>query len=161
MCEPLTIAALGLQAVGTAVGAVGEGQQAQFQQNLALRNQTLARMQAADATARGEQDVGDAQLKAGRALGQVRTAIGGSGLEQSGTALNVLADARMLSAVDQSRIRANAAREAWGYGVQADNYGMEAEMAKRRGQNAVVSTILGGLGREVFGAADVVKRKGN
>lgn len=156
--DPITILALfgALAGVaGNVVKGVGEGDEAEMQRQLALRNQALAYRSAADARARGEQDVGDLQLRAGKVLGEQRNAIGASGLEASGSALNLLADTRLMSSVDVARARNNASREAWGYEVQADNYGLDAQMAQRRKAGAVASTILGGLGAAAAGGSNV------
>jgi hypothetical protein len=88
-------------------------------------NAALARANAAVAgqQARGEQQMGAEQAELYRqhlnsTLGKQAAQIGGANVTLSGSALRSLSTTAELGAQDIARIQTNAARKAWGYGVQ-------------------------------------------
>lgn len=81
----------------------------------------LAKLQASDAIARGEQEANVRALQSRRAIGAQRAGLAASGVDvNSGTASDLQTDEARFSALDQQTIRNNAAREAWGYTTQAN-----------------------------------------
>lgn len=148
MCEPATIALIastGLTVGGTVLGGMGAQAEAKQQEAFARQNALLSRRAAADAVQRGEAEAGKAQAEGSRAIAQARASLGASGLEMtSGSALDALATTRLNTELDAQTLRANAAREAWGYKVEAHNQDMQAEVAGRRADQAILSTILTG-----------------
>jgi hypothetical protein len=49
--------------------------------------------------------------------------------------------------MDVQTIKQNAARSAWGYQVQAENFGQEAKMDTAKGYEGLFSPLIGGAGQ--------------
>jgi len=136
-------ASLGLNLASAATSAMGQYRQAgaiteqgQYAAQAALQNATLAKAQATDATTRGAyaeslQRQGTRQL-----IGSQRAALAAQGVDiGSGTALDVQSSTAYLGELDALMVRNNAAREAWGYQVEAGGYTQQAQMAKAQAEN--------------------------
>lgn len=116
-----------LQGFGAGFSAVGAYSQAKSQQSaltaqaqVEANNATLNQWQAEDATARGELAVGQAQLQYAQTKGATRAALAANGVDLSvGSPASVVNDVDYAASVDVAQIRNNAAREAWGYSMQA------------------------------------------
>lgn len=119
------------------------------------RNAKLAEMQAADAIQRGESSANIRALEGRQEMGATRASLAAQGLDLGfGSAVDVQVDEAKLSALDVATIRNNAAREAWGYTVQAQDYTQAGKFARTAAQNeatalrgASVSTLLTGAGK--------------
>lgn len=121
---------------GQAARKAGEAQQeaAESQAALADYNAAVAELQAKDAIARGAEDEQ-------RFRSSVRVLIGSQVASQAasnidvgfGSAVDVQADAAELGELDALTIRTNAAREAWGYKVQAEDLRRRGEIARKEG----------------------------
>lgn len=99
--------------------------QAQVQRN----NATLAGWQAEDSLARGEVAANNALQQGAQIKGTQRANFAANGVDLSeGSAANILNDTDYLTAVDATTLRGNAAREAWGYRMQARQYTDQARM---------------------------------
>ncbi len=142
MCEPTTV----MLAVTAVMGAVSYKQQkdsADYQEKVAKQNAEVMENQAADARARGvieaEQKRDEIrQLSARQAVG-----LAGNGLDlASGTSLDLFEETAQLGEYDIQAVRANAAREAFGYEAQATNSLQQASAARAAGKNAGTSTLL-------------------
>jgi len=97
-------------------------------------NAAVAELQAADAIARGAQE--EARFRDGidGLIGSQRAAIAANNIDVGfGSALDVQADAAYQGELDALTIRNNAAREAWGYAVQAQDSRLRAQIARREG----------------------------
>lgn len=137
----LAIAGAGVSAVqriraGNAAAEAGEAQReaAESQAELAEYNAAIADLQAADAIERGAQD--ESRFRAGvrGIVGAQRAATAGSNVDVGfGSALDVQADAAFLGELDALTIRTNAAREAWGFEVEATDLRKRAEIARKEG----------------------------
>jgi hypothetical protein len=148
MCEPTTILLAASAAVG-AYGAYSSSQaakaQAEYQSDVAQANATMAGYQREDALRRGEEDAQQAARQAERMRGTQVARLASNGLDiTSGSSLSILEDTAFFGAQDVQTIRNNAAREAWGYSVQADNEMASSQMysSAARAQN---STRAAGL----------------
>jgi len=166
MCPPLL--ALGaptlLAIAGTAVGVGGslysgaaQIEQHKYQAGIARNNATAARNQAADAEERGKQE----ELRKWREVSAMKSAqiasFAANGLDTTfGSPLDVVTDTAIFGGMDAWQIRENAAREATGYMISAQNYDQEALAQKRAGRNAVVSTAFDVAGTVIGGASQVV-----
>ncbi len=107
-----------------------------------MQNAAISRIQANDAVDRGEFEADQQRLKTRAAIGTQRAGFAGNGVDvNSGSAALVQDDTAALGELDALTIRNNAAREAWGYNVQADQYIQAAGNAKKSANNA----IMGGL----------------
>lgn len=142
----LSIIGLGLgafQAVqgfraGKSAKKAGEQQQeaAESEAGLTDYNAQVADLQAGDAVARGAEE--EQRFRAGvRGLvGAQRAAFAASNVDVGfGSALDVQADTAMLGELDALQIRTNAAREAWGYQVQAVDLRERARITRKEGEN--------------------------
>lgn len=132
------------KAQAQAITSQGSAEAQMFEQNA-----RLATMQAEDATARGEVEVGQHQRSVKKLLGAQRARLAAQGLDVSAdSALDVQAETAQLGALDTLTLRNNAFREAWGYQTQALDYQDRAKMARLTAKAKSKSTILTG-GMEV------------
>lgn len=146
MCEPatLTIIAVGAAVAAAGVSAYGQYQQGEFQKSVAKENAKIAEDEAALAQQRGAIAAGVQRMKASQEIGQARAAAGENGIElTSGTTLDAIADARMLSELDAQTIKNNAAREAWGYKVGAVNAIAQGQAGQLAGRYGAGATLIG------------------
>ena len=125
MCS-ITLAVMAAGAATSAYGAYSSSQaakaQAEYQSDVAQANATMAGYQREDALRRGEEDAQQAARQAERMRGTQVARLASNGLDiTSGSSLSILEDTAFFGAQDVQTIRNNAAREAWGYSVQADN----------------------------------------
>lgn len=135
-------AASGIGALGSAFGQYQAGQ---YNSDVARFNERIARMQARDAWERGLEAVGRHRQSVRKLIGSQRAALAAQGVDvNDGSALAVQQDTIALGEQDALTIRNNAAREAWGFRVQAAGYRSAAGMARREGMFGAAGTILGG-----------------
>lgn len=158
MCNPA--AALALQATGVGMDAVGAYGQAagqksllSYEANLADINAGLAERAAKTELLRGQFEEQKARLAAAQAKSSARVSMAAGNIDLGeGSALNALTSHDVIGEIDANTIKANAVRSAWGYRVQATNYGNEALM-KRANASAISpgmaasSSLLGGAGQ--------------
>lgn len=94
-------------------------------------NATLAGWQADDAVVRGDEAANRTLMKGGQIKGTQRAAFAANGVDLGGdSAQRVLTDTDYLASVDAAALRDNAAREAWGYRMQAKQYTDKAASAR-------------------------------
>lgn len=147
-----TLALLGLTAAGTAISAIqqkkasnaqataseqaGQAQRAsaESQAELADFNAAVADLQARDAIERGVDEENRFRSSVKVMVGSQRAGFAASNVDVSyGSAADVQADAAYLGELDALTIRTNAAREAWGYQVQAEDLRKRATIARKEG----------------------------
>jgi uncharacterized protein YcbX len=110
--------------------------QGEYSGAIADRNAGLADAQAADALSRGEQMVGRIRQGTRQLVGAQRAAMAAQGIDvNSGTPLDLQGDSNTLSAFDQLTAKNNAAREAWGFNVDAANQRAAGANARLAGEN--------------------------
>ena len=142
------IAMLALMAGSTAVSVysqrkqskaakkAGEAQKAasESQAQVLDYNAAVADIQAKDAIERGAEQESRFRSQVRQTVGAQRAAFAASNIDVSfGSAVDVQADAAYLGELDALTIRSNAAREAWGYKVQATDIRKRAEIARKEG----------------------------
>lgn len=94
--------------------------QGTYEQQMFQRNADLADQQARDAIARGDVAAGVRGAETRQRVGSQRAAMAAQGIDLgTGSALDVQENEQYLSALDIATIKNNAAREAWGYKMQA------------------------------------------
>jgi hypothetical protein len=109
---------------------------AESQAGLADYNAKVAELQAKDARIRGAEEEGQFRQQVRGMIGSQRAGFAGSNIDVgSGSALDVQADAAFLGELDALTIRNNAAREAWGFDVEAEDQRRRAEIARKEGVN--------------------------
>lgn len=124
--------------------------QGKYESNIYGINASLASRQADDAFVRGREAEYRSRIGTRRLIGKQRAALGAQGIEiDSGSGADIQDDAVAMGALDVMTIRNNAAREAWGYNVQAEGYRMRGKLARSAGKNRAYSTLLStGLGAQ-------------
>lgn len=163
MCVPvLQAVGLGLTAGQTAYGVVKDKEAARDEAEAAGRRELFAEHQAADAVARGEREAAITRSRGSQMIGEQTVYSGASGVDvASGTPGKVAEMTRVYSEVDAATIRANAAREAWGYKVEALEQSDAGRVARKRGDEKATGTFLTGVGRTLdqYGQMKVSQRK--
>jgi hypothetical protein len=154
---------------GQSANTAGKAQQdaANSQADLADFNAQVADLQATDALARGDQN--EARFRAGvrGMVGTQRTGFAAGGIDvSSGSAVDVQADTAYFGELDALQIKTNAAREAWGFSVQADDLRKRAEIARKSGvfleatgRANATSAYVAGATSLVVGSANLYKQK--
>src|SRR5262245_10885336 len=140
MADPVTIgiAGLGMTAMGSAVGAYGEwfggeskGAMYDYQAGVALMNKQIAEQNAKYALYAGEVQAQQAGMKARYQIGEAKATQAASGLDVgSGSAAAVREGMYKIAQQDIGIIRTNAAKQAYGYQVEAASKQAEAELDK-------------------------------
>jgi hypothetical protein len=177
----LTTLAIVMAATSTATqvyGAVKQGQAAKKagqagqaaaddQASLSDYNAGVAELQATDAIARGTDEENRYRTQVRGIVGQQRAEFAGANIDVGyGSAVDVQADAAMLGELDALQIKTNAAREAWGYKVQAEDYRRQGQIQRKTGQqlaaagNANASAAyIGAAGTALGGASSLLLTK--
>lgn len=120
----------------TAVSTIGAITAGVGQYEQAKAAEQMARQQARDALARGDQAAADLAKEQSGFRGQQIAALAASGAELGyGSADQIQQDTLMLQREDQRRLRDNARREAWGYSV-------EGAMQRSAAKGALINTAL-------------------
>lgn len=147
MCEPTTI----LFAVGLVLTAAGGVQQAKsakaaanYEAEVAENNAKTAQAQATHAQQLGNIEEERQRQRVRIMLGKQRTSFAANNVEStSGTALDMLSETAQMGEEDALAIRANAARSAWGYQVDAGNSVARSRLSRATGKNQATGTYLG------------------
>lgn len=135
----IAVRAWGEHRAGQAAERVGEIEQqaAEDQAKIYEFNAAVAEMQAEDAVKRGHDE--ESRFRAGvrGLIGSQRAAFAASNVDVGfGSALDVQADAAYLGELDALTIRNNAAREAWGFKIEAEDSRRRAAITRRTGAYA-------------------------
>jgi len=140
----LTAIALGLTVGGTIWNAVQTHRAGKKQDEQAQFNAAIAEEQATDAIARGKEEEDRYRAQVRSRIGTTRAAFASQGVDVgSGSAVDVQADQAYLGELDALQIRNNAAREAWGYRVEATNYRDAGRNARSAAKSQIIGSILG------------------
>jgi hypothetical protein len=144
-----------------------EQQAANAQADLSDWNAKVADLQAEDAIQRGAEE--EARLRRGvrQLVGAQRAGFAADGVDVGfGSALDVQADTAEQGELDALTIRTNAAREAWGFKVEAQDLRYQAGIMRRTGVAAAASgrarqtqQRLGGASTVLGGTTDFLKLK--
>ena len=138
-------AAIGATVVGTGLSAYSKLKAGRKQQEMFERNAGFADWQAEDALARGAINEKRARQHTEEVIGAQRTSFAVQHVDVNlGSALDVQADAAYLGELDALTIRNNAAKEAYGYEVQADDLRLRGQYAQQEGEMDAFNTLLGG-----------------
>lgn len=124
-------------------------------------NAKVADLQANDAIVRGAEQESRLRTQVRGAIGTQRAGFAASNIDVGfGSAVDVQADAAYLGELDALTVRNNAAREAWGYKVSAEDLRRRAQIARKEGvyleaaghqaattgNIAAAGTLIGGTG---------------
>lgn len=159
MCEVMTVLAVTGLVLGAAAGvqqaqaqkAAGQAQEAQAKENAKAAN---TQAQNAILTGQVEEDRRRQQTRA--MLAKQRTGFAANNVDMSsGSAADILGDTAAIGEQDALTIRANAAREAWGFKVDANNSMNQGRMANAAAKNAATGTYLTTAANTATGAYNI------
>lgn len=140
----ITLAGMAVQAYGArrqakAAERTGELEQeaAEDQAGLHEFNAAVAEAQGEDAMRRGQEEANRFRAGVRGLIGSQRAATAANNIEVGfGSALDVQADAALLGELDEITIRNNAARERWGFQVEAEDHRRRATITRKGGKYA-------------------------
>ena len=145
MCNPVVF----MLAATLVTGAVqADAQKKEGEANAAIAENN-ARLAQADAEASNAMATRESEQQAWRTralVGQQRAAVAANNLDPVfGTPSELMGETAMFGEVDQQTIRMNAARQAWGFNAQAQNFRTQGSLARWSGNTQANATILGSL----------------
>lgn len=140
MSDVVAPLAIGMQSAGAIMGAGGAYAKSAADRNaynmqaeIMDNNAAIAGVKRGDAFRRGEQTAFAAGLKARQVKGQQIATMAANGVAlDEGSPLNILTDTDFMTATDANVIALNAAKEAWGYDVEAQNARSNASLLRNR-----------------------------
>jgi glucan-binding YG repeat protein len=139
----LAVGALVLGVAGGVQQAQAQKAAGQAQEAQAKENAKAANVQAQNAVLTGQIEEDRRRQQTRRMLATQRTAFAANNVDMSsGSAADILGDTAAIGEQDALTIRANAAREAWGYKVDANNSMNQGRMANAAAKNNATGTYL-------------------
>lgn len=143
MCAPVAIAyGIAMVVAATAAGytaseqASAQKESYDYQAAVNRNNAITAQRARADALRRGEIEAQKQMLQQSQLRQRQAAQLASNGLDLgTGSAVDLLATTDYLGKRDTSTIMSNAAREAWGYNVQASNYTANANLLQSSADN--------------------------
>lgn len=138
----MTWVAIGFGIAGAAVSVVGQQKGAKNAKRLGESNALISEAQAQDSLLRGAIDESMYRRQIAQIIGAQKASFGARNVAVSGTALDILGDTAQVGEEDAQTIRANAAREAWGYRNQADDSRRFGKNAQTQANWTSASTLL-------------------
>ncbi|HJU38191.1 MAG TPA: hypothetical protein VJ724_01365 [Tahibacter sp.] len=158
------IAAAALTAYSGYESAQAQKKAADYNYAIAQQAVKVDEARAQDALNRGAQQANEQRMRTRLAIGSQRAALAAQNVDlQTGTPLDIIGDTAMFGAIDESRIRENAAREAWGYQVGAVNSQAQGALDRYRGQSGARATYLttaANLGQSAYTGYNTFRRTG-
>lgn len=134
---------------------------ADYQAQVDKNNATLLGYQASDVQQRGAQEARAAEVAGAQTQATARTEIAAGGIDPtSGSAANAITRSGINAGLDAARIRAQAAREAWGLKNEIQDLGASAKFRKKAGYLGALGTGLGGIG-QAAGSYAASKKSGD
>ena len=138
-------AAVGATVLGSGLSAYSKIRAGSEQQKMFERNAQFADWQAADAVERGRINEKRTRQNTEQVIGAQRTSLASQNVDvNKGSSLDVQGDAAYLGELDALTVRNNAAKEAYGFSVEASDLRQRGKYAKQTSQMEAINTILGG-----------------
>lgn len=138
-------AAIGTLVGGTALSSFSKLKAGREQQKMFEENARFADFQAGDALTRGKVNEKRQRHATEGVIGAQRTSLATQNVDvNAGSSLDVQADAAYLGELDALTIRSNAAKEAYGFKVQAKDLRQRGKYAKQGGEMDALNSIIGG-----------------
>lgn len=132
--------------ISNVFGAVQSYEQGKYLNKVAKVNAGISERAGRDAVKRGNIDADEQRQQTGQVLGAQRAAFAANGVDvNSGSAGQVQNDTAALGELDALTLVNNAAREAYGYQVQAMDQRQQGKLAKYKGKMDAIGSILGGV----------------
>ena len=166
MADPLSIASMGMSAVGAGINAFGaiqsgaaQSQMYQYQAGVAETNQKIALQNRDYALNAGETEAVRYGMGAAQRGAQIKTGMSTSGMDiGSGSKADVQSSQQIVSGMDLGQIRNNAARKAYGYEVEAAQDTAQAGLYTRAASDAESAGGIKAFGSLVSGAGSVADK---
>lgn len=165
MLDANTLGTLGLygQAFGAIQATIGAYNQASMQKSaldyyaqISSNNAKLADYQGRQAGVIGQTLEQNSELRTAGVYGAQRAGLAANGVDLGeGSANDILTTTKMMGTRDALTIRDNAARQQWGFAVEAQNY--TAEAAAEKASAGMISPLRSSLGSAITGATAVAK----
>lgn len=131
--------------VSSLFNAYSSYEQGKYLDSVSKVNAGISRQAARDALERGSLEADEQRKQTQQVIGSQRTAYAANGIDvNTGTAGQVQNDTAALGELDALTIMNNAAREAYGYEVQAIDQRQQGRLAKYQGKMNAIGSILGG-----------------
>jgi hypothetical protein len=135
-----TVALLAASAVVAGTSAYMQAdaskKQADYQAKVNDNNAIIEGYNRSAALQKGESDAIDAQRNQAATLSSQRAALAANGVDMtSGSAIDLFASTKFLGKSDVNNIQSNAAREAWGYDVAANNERSSSQLERWKSAN--------------------------
>lgn len=159
-------AVLALTAVSTIFGVKGQidqgkaaNNQAQYSAVISRKNAIAAERAAQDAILRGQRDELTTRLDYKQIKGKQRAAFAANGvIVDEGSALDVVLDTVAIGEFDALTVRNNAAKEAFNYRQQGEEFSSQAQMQIEAGKDAKKAGYIGAASSFLGGAATVADK---
>lgn len=146
--------------ISNVVGAVSSYENGKYMDKVAKVNAGISMRASRDAVKRGNIDADEQRQETGQLIGAQRTAFASNGVDvNTGSAGQVQNDTAALGELDALTLVNNAAREAYGYKVQAMDQRQQGKLAKYQGKMDAIGSILGGV--EKAASAGLFGNKGS
>lgn len=140
--------------VSNVFNAFAANEQGKYQQKVANVNAGISERAAADAILRGSLEADEQRKQTQQVIGSQRVAFAANGIDvNTGTAGQIQNDSAALGELDALTIANNAAREAYGYQVQAMDQRQQGKLARYSGKMEMIGSILGGAEKAAAFAA--------
>lgn len=137
--------AIGL--AGSMMQAQGQKENGAFQSGMLKQNAAFKAQTAEETINAGNTSADWQRVRTGQAVGTQRSVQAANGIDvNSGSAAQLQDDTAMLGELDALTIQNNAAREAYGYRVQAKQDLLNANQSVKNGNTGAMGSILGGIG---------------
>lgn len=163
--DPGSIAAAGIGSslLGSLTGTFGamsggeaQSQMFQYQAGVAQLNKKIALQNADYSRATGEVQAQESGMKTAALLGTQKATQGAGGLAvNSGSNADVRSSTEDIGGFDQTTIRANAAKRAYGYEVEATQDESQSKLFQMAGDNALKAGKISALSSILGGASSV------
>lgn len=134
-----------LKGVSVASQSVGQYRSGRAQAAIYDANAILDRTRAQDAVQRGSQAAVLRHRQTEQLIGSQQAALANNNVALSGTALDLLSDSERFGAIDETTMRNNAAREAWGYTQEASNLSTQATATRQDATTGLIGSLATGL----------------
>lgn len=166
MADPITAVALASTIAGGATSAAGsimggnsQATMYQYQAGIAAQNAQIAKQNASYAIASGEVNAQQSGMKTRFQVGQIVTQQGAGGLAVgSGSNARVVSGQQEVGVQDQALIRANSAKQAYGYEVTAAQDTAQSQVDTQAASNAKTTGYIQAAG-SLLGSAGSVSSK--
>lgn len=166
VAAPMAVAAIVSSVAAAGVGAYGaiesghaSAASANYQSQVAANNAIIAQQNANLASAAGNAQASNQQIRTAAQVGAIKSAQAASGLDiNSGSDLDVQSSAKMLGELDALTIRNNAARQAYGYQTQATSEQAQSGLQQAKAAGDITAGTIGGGGSILGGASSVANK---